>query len=211
MKFARQNNEDCFDIHKLQNRWEKIKQQYQRYCERATRLNRTSLSSLLITLQKLRSASSQSLISRHYDLCIDCDVSKVLSDFLFKNLINSLALCVYCIDTSDLSENEMRWCLNDNHNALRSIFWRVNDLESSRCIICRFVFSDSTSSAYVASSAHVTRDQNLDASIMSENDWNLIHEFYSALENFKWDICNICNEIDFDKKLIDWKKRCSCH
>lgn len=74
-----------------------------------------------------------------------------------------------------------------------------------------FIFSDSTSSAYVASSAHVTRDQNLDASIMSENDWNLIHEFYSALENFKRDICNICNEINFDKKLIDWKKRCSCH
>jgi len=71
-------------------------------------LNRTSLSSLLITLQKLCSASSQSLILHHYDLCIDCDVSRVLSDFLFRNLIDSLTLYVYCIDISDLSENEMR-------------------------------------------------------------------------------------------------------
>ncbi len=112
MKFARQNNEDRSDINKLRDRWEKIRQRYQQYCERATCLNRTLLNSLLITLQKLRSTLSQSLISHHYNLCIDCDVSKVLSDFLFRNLINSFTLCVYCIDTSDLSENEMHWCLS---------------------------------------------------------------------------------------------------
>jgi len=55
MKFARQNHEDNSDICKLQNRWEKIRQRYQRYCERATRLNCTSLSSLLITSKKLHS------------------------------------------------------------------------------------------------------------------------------------------------------------
>ena len=211
IKFVRQNNEDCSDIHKLRDRWEKIRQRYQQYCEKATCLNCTSSSSLLITLQKLRSASSQLLISRHYDLCIDCDVSRVLSDFFFRDLINSLALCVYCIDTSDLSENEMRWCLNNNYNVLHSIFRHVNDLESSQCVVCRLVSSDSTSSAHVTSFAHVTQNQNLDASIMSENDWNLIHEFYSTLENFKQDTCNICNEIDFDMKLINWEKRRSCH
>lgn len=108
MKFARQNKEDCSDIYKLQNRWEKIKQRYQQYCERAERLNCASLSFLSITSQKLHLASSLSLISRHHDLCIDCDVFKALSDFLFRNLTDSLALCVYCVDTLDSFENEMR-------------------------------------------------------------------------------------------------------
>ncbi len=164
MKSARQNHEDRSDIHKLQNRWEKIRQRHQRYCERATCLNRSSLSFLLIILQKLRSTSIQSLILHHYNLCIDCDVTKVLSDFFFKDLINSLILYVYCINTSDLSENEMRWCLNDNHNALCLIFQHVNDLEFSRCIICMLAFFDSTSFT------HVALNQTLDTSIMFKND-----------------------------------------
>ncbi len=147
----------------------------------------------------------QSLILHHYNLCINCNVSRVLTNFLFKNLINSLILCVYCIDTSDLSENKMHWCLNDNHNALRSIFQRVNDLESSQCIICKLISSDSTSSVYI------TLNQTLDASIMFENDWSFIYKFYNILENFKQDDYNICNEIDFDMKLINWKKQCFCH
>ncbi len=164
MKLARQNHEDCSDIHKLQNRWKKIRQRHQWYCERATCLNCSSSSFLLITSKKLRSASIQSLISRRYNLCIDCDVSRALSNFSFKNLIDSLVLCIYCIDELNLSENEMHWCSSDSHNVLHSIFQRVNELESSRCVICRLVSSDSTSSA------HVTLNQNLDASIMSEND-----------------------------------------
>jgi len=205
MKLARQNHEDRSDIHKLQNRWKKIRQRHQRYCERATRLNRSSSSSLLITSKKLRSALIQSLISHRYDLCIDCDVSRALNDFSFRDLINSLILCVYCIDESNLSENEMHWCSNNNHNVLCSIFQRVNELESSHCVICKLVSSDSTSFT------HVTLNQNFDASIMFENDWNLIQEFYSALENFEQNTCNICNKIDFDMKLIDWEKRRSCH
>ncbi len=168
MKFARQNHEDCSDIYKLQNWWKDIRQQHQWYCEKAMHLNCSSLSSLLITLKKLRSASIQSLILHHYDLCINCNVSRVLSNFFFRDLIDSLILCVYCINKLNLSEDEMHWYLSYNHNVLCSIFWHINDLKSNQCIICRLVFFN------LASSAHIALNQNLDASIMSENDWNLL-------------------------------------
>ncbi len=66
MKFARQNLEDRSDICKLQNRWEDIRQRHQRYCKKATRLNRSSLSFLLVTSKKLRLTLIQSLISRSW-------------------------------------------------------------------------------------------------------------------------------------------------
>ncbi len=164
MEIAGQNHEDRSDIRKLQDRWEETRERHQRYCERATRLNRSSPSSLPATSKGLRSASIQSLISRRYELCIDCGLSRALSDFPFRDLIDSLALCVYCIDTSDLPENEMRWCLGGNHNALRSTFRRVNGLESSRCAACRLVSPDPTPSS------HATPNQTLDASAVSEDD-----------------------------------------
>lgn len=164
MKSARQDHEDRSDIRKLKDRWEEIRQRHQRYCERAARLNRSSLSPLPVTSKELRSTSIQSLVSRHYNLCIDCDVLRALSDFPFRDLIDSLALCVYCIDESNLRENEMRWCTSCTHNVLRFTFRRVNGLESSRCAVCRPVSPDSIPSA------HVTSNQPLDAVAVSEND-----------------------------------------
>ena len=140
MKFVRQNLENRSDIHKLQNQWEEIRQRHQRYCEKATRLNCNSSSSLLITLQKLHLTSISSLILCHYNLCIDCNLTRVLTDFFFQDLIDSLVLYVYCIDTSDLSKNKMRWCSSDSHNVLHLIFQCVNNLEFNQCVCCKHAF-----------------------------------------------------------------------
>ena len=119
MESSRQNHEDRSGIRKLRDRWEETRQRHQRYCERATRLNRTPPSSLPVTPEELRLTPIQSLVSCPYDTCIDCGVPRALSDFPFRNLIDSLALCVYCIDKSDIPKTEMRWCMGDKHNALR--------------------------------------------------------------------------------------------
>ena len=88
----------------------------------------------------------------------------------------------------------------------------IRFMQIHNSVICKLVSSDSTLSAHVTSNQSlVTLNQFFNALIMFENDWNFIHEFYNALENFERDDCNICNKIDFDIKLINWEKRCSCH